>query len=414
MRYDTIITGGGLSGLISAIELQRKGQRTAIVSGGQSALHFWSGSMELLGECEGRRVEEDPIGHVKHLHETHPYRMIGEERLRCMLEGIPGIFADAGIPLRGSLERNHYRITPLGKFKPAWLTAEDYYMFPSDREMPWKRVGIVNIASYLDFYPGFLSYGFQQRGVECRLHVTDVAQFVALRHSTTEMRATGMARQIDDDAIEELAQRLNALIDDSEVLFMPAILGLFSDKYMKRLREMVDVPLWFVPTIPASVPGTRAQLSLRRRYEQLGGTFLPGDNARRGEIEQGRLRRLYTENLGGMPLEADNFIFATGSFFGHGLIADIEHIYEPVLGLELNDLSRGRTKWYDKDLYAPQPYMKAGVVTDEKFRPRRDGKTIENLYCTGALLDGFNALKEGSGAGITLATALSAVENIVG
>ena len=114
-----------------------------------------------------------------------------------------------------------------------------------------------------------------------------------------------------------------------------------------------------------------------------------------------------------MPLDAEHFIISTGSFFGHGLIADMERIYEPVFGLDLN-ISGGRTEWYNKDFYASQPYMTYGVTTDENLRPTLHGDIVENLYATGALLSGFNALKEGSGAGITLATALHAASKITG
>ena len=66
MKFDTIIIGGGLCGLTAGIELSRKGQKCLIVSSGQSALHFFSGSFELCS------LADDPYQAIATLGEEHP------------------------------------------------------------------------------------------------------------------------------------------------------------------------------------------------------------------------------------------------------------------------------------------------------------------------------------------------------
>ncbi|MDE5875536.1 MAG: FAD-binding protein, partial [Muribaculaceae bacterium] len=139
MRFDTIIIGGGLSGLVSAIECAHSGRKTAVVSAGQSALHFWSGSFELLGQAGGKTVIDNPLGCIGILPEHHPYRVIGTDRLRTLLSKVPPMLAEAGLKSSGSLDRNHLRLTPLGFMKPAWLTLGDYVAFEAGRPLPWKK-----------------------------------------------------------------------------------------------------------------------------------------------------------------------------------------------------------------------------------------------------------------------------------
>lgn len=411
MKFDNIIIGGGLSGLVTAIESQKSGKKTAVISAGQSALHFWSGSFELLGKAGGRAVIESPLSRIGQLDDGHPYRKIGEARLRTLLERVPGLLAEAGIKVSGSLDRNHYRLTPMGFLKPAWLTLDDYVTLEHPDELRGRRIAIVNIEGYIDFYPRFLEYGLTRHGAACESKSVNISELDTLRRSTTEMRATNMSRFLGDAAVDSLAREVDKVSRGADLVIMPAVLGIFSDEPVKRLRENVDCPVSFVATTPASVPGVRCQLSLRDYFIRLGGTFMPGDTVTRGHIDHGKLKEIYTYNFGDMPVEADNFVISTGSFFGHGLLATMEKIQEPVFGLDLN-IDGGRTEWYDEKFYASQPYMGYGAVTDNLFRPSVGGVTIENLYATGALLAGFNALKEESGAGITLASALSVAERI--
>lgn len=414
MKFDNLIIGGGLSGLVSGIISARSGRNTVIISTGQSALHFWSGAFGFLNHFDGHDVIDSPLKKAEQLPDEHPYRRLGIGRTASLLDKAVPLLAEAGIKVRGSLDRNHYRVTPMGFVKPAWLTLDEYMAFKEPGELKGKRLAIVNIRSYIDFYPRFLAYGLGKLGAECKEHVVDIPELDTLRRSTTEMRATNMSRFLHTEAVARLAREIDRVSTGADAVVMPAILGMFSDEPVKQLQAAVGRPVYFIATTPASVPGVRCQLALRDYFTRLGGTFIPGDTVTGGVIENHRLRSVSTVNFGDMPLYADNFVISTGSFFGHGLVATIDRVFEPVLNLDLNCEGKGRTDWYKKNLYESQPYMSFGVVTDDEFRPSVKGETIENLYATGALLSGFNALKEGSGAGITLATALHAGEKVTG
>lgn len=411
MTFDNIIIGGGLSGLVAGIGSQRAGRRTAIVSAGQSALHFWSGSFEFLSHSGGADVVESPLKAAASLPAAHPYLRIGLDRTERLLEGVAPLMAEAGIRVHGSIHRNHFRLTPMGFLRPAWMSLDDYFTVESPDEVRGRSYAIVNIAGYIDFYPRFLEHGLRRLGADCFTAQVDIPQLAVLRKSTTEMRATNISRFMTDEAVDALARKVEEVSAGADAVIMPAVLGIFSDAPVERLRAALSRPVHFVATTPASVPGVRCQLALRDLFTRLGGTFVPGDTVKRGDFSSDRLQRIYTRNFGDMPLEASNFVIATGSFFGQGLIASIDRVYEPVFGLDV-EASGCRSEWYDKDFYRPQPYMAYGVSTDAHFRPSREGRTITNLYATGALLAGFDALTEGSGAGITLATALHAAEQI--
>lgn len=117
MKFDTIIIGGGLTGLVSGLWLQQQGKRTCIVSFGQTLLHFFSGSLSGV----------NPDGEVATL------------------------LADAGVKTTAG----GYRLTPLGELRPAAFTLEGYY-HSADAVIKEQSVAIVRLPKYLGLPIEFL------------------------------------------------------------------------------------------------------------------------------------------------------------------------------------------------------------------------------------------------------------------
>lgn len=412
MKFDTIIIGGGLSGLCCGITLAKAGQRVAIVSAGQNTLHFNGGSMELLGNMDGTEVER-PLQVIESLSDNHPYRKIGVSWCAALATEAQNLLSDAGIAMQGNAEQNHWRITPIGMTKPAWLSLDGMATSPSGSNLPWKHVTVLNLNGFIDLPIDFLTHNLTQQGTNVTIKDIKCDFLANARRSATEMRATNLARVLTSTSkVSQLAEAINEATGNEEVVLMPAVIGLDDRNVIDMLKAQVKAPLQFVATMPPSVPGTRMATLLKHYYKMLGGTYLMGDTACQCAIEDSCVKQINTAKLQDMPLRAAHYVLASGSFMSQGLMSTPERIYEPLFGLDV-DAPADRENWSKYGLLGDQPFMGCGVVTDERFHAIKDGKVIANLYAIGAVLGGHNPVVMGDGTGVDMLTALAVAHHIL-
>ena len=414
MKFDTVIIGGGLSGLICGIRLQNAGKKCAIVSAGQSAMHFSSGSFDLLGRLPDGTDIEKPLEALKSLPENHPYSILGEEKVRKYAEEASAFLHECGIKVSGNAEANTWRITPTGERKPSWLTLSDFTALKTKEEKIGHKALIVNILGYLDFNTKFLADSFEKQGTICRISSVKLEEMERLRKNPSEMRATNIARVMDRDGVwEKAAEQVKGMIKDEDIVVLPAVFGLKDASVVEKIREAIGVKPIFVSTMPPSVPGIRTQMTLKAEFERAGGRFLMGDMVVDAEFnEDGTVKSIGTQNFGSIRLYADNFVIATGSFFSKGLIATPEKIFEPIFGIDLS-YAEGRDQWFDRNFWNKQNYISYGAKVSKFLHASIDGKPIANLYAIGSIIAGSNTLYEGCGGGIALLTALAAADSIL-
>ncbi len=413
MRMDTVIMGGGLSALTCGITLAKHGKRVTIVASGQSTLLFNGGSMELLGSIDGQEVTA-PLEAIATLPDNHPYRKIGTERIASLANEAKQLLDDAGINMEGRPDANHWRITPMGVAKPAWLTLSDHMRIDDLSHLPAKRVALMAIRGYLDQPNSMLAQGLRSLGMEVKVVEFTTSDITSLRRSPSEMRATSLAKHLmSNSALQRVAEQINALATEADLVLLPNVLGQNDDNDFRTLQSMVNKPLRLVATLPPAVAGMRMQAQLRHYFRMLGGTYLMGDTAVSGTFDQDRLTAVTTAKLGDMPLKADHFVLATGSFVSRGLMADYERVYEPVLGVDV-DADADRECWTRFGVLNAQAYTQYGVATDNSLRCLIEGKPITNLRAIGSVLSGHDAIKMGDGTGVSMLTALAAAHDIIG
>lgn len=422
MKFDSIVIGGGMAGLSAALRLAEAGQKTLLMASGQSALHFSSGSVDLL-ESDGDPRAALPA--FMAAHPDHPYSKVGMQNIEGSLADLQRHCAEEGLPLMRQ-EHNHHRLTPIGTLKSTWISP-DTCACVTDAPAP-DAILLATLEGFRDFHPALAAANLatharfaHSRILTGEIRLPQLAQFSRNPH---EFRSADIARLFDkqgpgqQDLLADLAREVSRMVQGCGVpgcrhIVLPACLSLgLVGPRLSELERRTGCTIKEVATMPPSLIGMRMQEALKRRFMALGGTFLTSERVLGARYDGDKVIGVHSQHGEDQLFEADHFVLASGSFFSRGLESRLGGIREPIFDADVLSLAE-RDAWAGRRLFDHHPFMGFGVKTDERLRVLRGGRPLANLYGAGSVLAHYDPIKEGSGSGVAVATGWQAAGHIL-
>ncbi len=413
---DLAVIGAGMAGMAASALAAKRGVSVVQIGRIESGILFASGLLDLMAvhPIAEKKLRPDPWAAIEALaHDipNHPYARIKKDRIHSALDEMISFFKEAGYTYCHETGRNVRVLTGQGTVKHTYYVPRSMWagVEALEKKEPCLIIG----------FRGLKEFSAQQvaRMLEDK--------WPALRSMTvtfpnsdhrSEVFSAHMARFLElHKNRKEFAELIKPNIKDAKAVGMPAILGINrTEEILSFLEQEFGVPVFEIPTMPASVPGLR--------FKELFEKILSAKDIRQ---YFGKVKTVSFENDGNflIPLEeneltvrAKGIILATGRFMSKGLVADRIRVREPIFDLPVTQPSH-RKYWHTVKFMDPAGHQvdRAGLDIDNDFRPldKSGNPVYHNLFAAGSILAHQDWKRMKCGSGLAFATAYAAVRSFI-
>lgn len=409
------VIGSGLAGFAASIFALKRNIKTAQV-GNTGAIAYTTGYLDLLGypAPDHSAPAEDPWIGIEKLRATepdHPLCRIQKNDIHTAFTEFTEFLGECGIAYTPPSGKNSTALTPAGSLKPTFCV-------PATMQIGVSAFSQKTACVIIDF-KGLK--GFSGRQVVTNLK--DIWPKLSTRRvifpemTSGEIYPEVMARSLEvPETREKLAKILLEAAGDVKVIGLPAVLGMHApDMVRAEMERLTGLEIFEIPTMPPSVPGIRLREMFEQLFPQKGLTLIPQQKVTRLEFAGDYAELSLSDSYGPITIRSKSVILATGRFLSGGLEAHLDGVKEPLLGLPVTQPD-SRQDWYREQYTDKRGHAvnRAGIEVDSSFRPLgQNGRPYrENLFAAGVILAHQDWIRGRCGAGVAIATAYRAVEEV--
>ncbi len=406
---DVIVVGSGLAGLMAALGAARQGREVRVISEGMGCLAIGSGSVDLLGYAPDGACVDDPWAAMALLPATHPYSLLGSDKVRAALAALVETAARHGLGLRAAerdgTPRNTRVPTIMGTLKPTYLVPDS---FDQEALAKARHVLVASVRGFRDCRPALVIDQLRRYPDWADKNFTPCIIPAPFEDAHRALNALDLARAAERPGGRDwLAGALKERAEGCDLVLLPPICGRHAASGLAHdLSETLGCPVVEMPSIPPGVGGLRLRDALLRELASLGVEMVENANVIGARVAEDRCLSLTISGTGrNYVTRAKAYVLATGGILAGGITLAPGSARERVFGLEL-PLPEDVGAWTEPEIFGNHAVASLGVRVDGNLRPldANGALALENVFFAGRTLGGHDPAVEKSGYGVALAT----------
>lgn len=420
-EFDVLVIGCGVAGFSAAMTLAEAGKKVAVISRGSGASSVSSGAWDFGPVSLGSQESFEALaGGWKHRYNAILREGAGLFDVAKAKESIAKIEGSLGMSFR--FTRPFCLPTSMGCWKSVY-GAQGIQVSATLEGLLNKKVGLVG-GRHWRFRPDLVAKKLKAAAKELGHHLNLEPIWIEDDGVGGDCPLPQVATRLENDATLKksfIDSAVKSCKNFDTLLFPP----LFTSEIIKtEFESALSVPVAELLSTIEPVAGYRLYLAIQECFQKKNIPFIESTDVspieRRGVIDKLHVQRRGRKDK--EAIRANQFVLASGKYFGGGVSLGYEELKESIFGLSLFEergslpiAFRSELDWEGIDFNLAQPWAKIGVWVDEQWRPMDGTRSpvYENLVACGSVIGGVDYAAEKIGLGFMNFSGSSCVQKFL-